>query len=348
MKELILLAGLHKTATTSIQQSCAANQKALFRAGFAYPTLAKPGQAGVSNHTMIFNWFRREPEKAGLLGQWKWSVDLRHRDTTLAALADSFKRMESDLVMAAESISLFSVDELSDMKAWFAGHGWNIRLFCHVRHLGSWMNSMISQRVASAMALPLAVAVDEYRQYQSIVRRRIEAIRSVFPEAEFYSHEEAVRHPGGPVGFFLSNAGIKRSGTFRMVRANEGSSDLATRIISVINEKFGRFDEAGNEKSFVLPHQLLIDQIRQMGQRKFTLRPHEVAPILPLLESDNAWLAETLGPRFHDADLRFEDASLDWTVEDHAKFERAIATAAPDVRDWLDAQRSRLGLRPRG
>ena len=349
MKQLILLAGLHKTATTSIQQSCAANQQALYRVGFAYPTLSHAGQEKLSNHTKALNWFRREPEKAGLLGQFRWpGADPKQRDAFLARFADSLKALPANLVMAAEGVSLFSADELETMKAWFAGQGLEIRLFCHVRHLGSWMNSMISQRVTSGIALPIGVAVDEYLQSQSIVRRRIETIRSVFPRAEFYSHEQAIQHPAGPVGFFMDNAGIKGKGRFRVVRANEGSSDLATRIVSVLNEKFGRFDAAGAINPDFFDNQPFIDQVKRIGRRKFTLRPDEVAPILPLLEADNAWLAETLGQQFHDRNLRFEEVPFDWTPQDVAEFERTLAKAPPPVRDWVDAHRAAIGLQPRG
>lgn len=346
-KQLILLAGLHKTATTSIQRSCAANQKALFKAGYAYPTLSGPGEAGHANHTALLNWFRRDPSRAGLLGQFRWNnVDMRQRETVLAEFAGSMEKLPADMVLAAEGVSLFGAEELTAMKDWFGHRGWEIRIVCHVRHLGSWIHSMIAQRVTSGIALSIAAAVDEYRQYRGIVRRRIETMRQVFPEAEFYSHEAAVRHPSGPVGFFLHNAGIVVAGPVRYVRANEGSSDAATRLVSVVNEKFGRFDAASSSNPAFFDNQGFIDGAKAIGGRKFTLRPAEAAPIVPLLQADNEWLKESLGDQFHDPNIAFVEREPDWTPEALAQAARVIATLPPRVRDWVHSNRSRLGMPP--
>ena len=111
MKQLILLAGLHKTATTSIQRTCAANQRELFGAGFAYPPLASPGDAGGSNHTTILNWFRRDPASAGLMGQFKWAaVSAADGVAFLAGFARSLDKLPDRLLMVAEGVSLFSAD----------------------------------------------------------------------------------------------------------------------------------------------------------------------------------------------------------------------------------------------
>ena len=344
-KQLILLAGLHKTATTSIQHSCAANQAALRRSGYPYPTLADAGASNETNHTRVFNWFREDPARAGLLGQFKWtSADLGNRAPALANFSRALEEMPDHLLMAAEGVSLFTIAELTDLKNWLSVRGWDVRVMCHVRHLASWMNSMIAQRVTSALRLSIGQAVDEYVQYNSIVRRRIEAIKAVFPQAEFYSHEEAVRHPSGPVGFFLQNAGIALPGPVRLLRANEGNSDCATRVFSLINEKFGRFDDGGNLNPAFFGNPAFADALKRIGGRKFLLRPAEVAPILPLLQADNEWLKTHLGQRFHDSALEFQDLSPDWLPESLAQLDDVLRIVPAAVRDWVLANRERLDL----
>jgi hypothetical protein len=345
MKQLILLAGLHKTATTSIQQTCAANQGALFRAGFAYPVMADPKEQAASNNTRFLNWFRQDPAKMGLQGQFKWTqADLGSRDQWLAQLATELEKLPNNLLMAGEGVSLFSADELSDMKGWFAQHGWEIRLVCHVRHLSSWIHSMIAQRVTSPVRLSIPQAIEEYRRYGSIVRHRIETMKQVFPKSEFYSHEQAVQHASGPVGFFFDKVGIKPSGPVRFVRANEGSGDCTTRVLSLINEKFGRFDAAGELNREFFGNPRFIDAVKAIAGPKFRLRPAEVAPILPLLEADNEWLKSNLGPQFHDPRIEFANASIEWTTEGLAQFERILAAVPPPVRDWVHVNRQRLDL----
>ena len=62
MKKLILLAGLHKTGTTSIQKTCRMNLPLLNEAGYAYPLfpLSGPnGGAAPKNHsTFIRTMFK--------------------------------------------------------------------------------------------------------------------------------------------------------------------------------------------------------------------------------------------------------------------------------------------------
>jgi hypothetical protein len=346
VKQVILLAGLHKTATTSIQQTCAANQQRLRRVGVGYPTWSKPGEAG-SNHTLILNCFKQDPASAGLMRQSRWTeAEPGYREQVLARFARVVDDAPGRLLLAAESVSLFTRDELEAMKGWFAERGCGIRLICNVRHLSSWINSMIAQRVTSGVRQTITQAVAEYAAYGSIVRKRIENIRRVFPEAEFHSHEQATRHPAGPVGHFLDNAGIQVPPPFRFVRANEGSSDLATRLVSIVNEKFGRFDDAGRPNPDYYGNQRLADAARTLAGRKFALRPDEAAPILPFLEADNAWLKEALGPAFHDERIGFRRLEPDWTPESLAQFEQIVAPMPAPVRDWVVANRARLGIPP--
>ena len=347
MKQLILLAGLHKTATTSIQRTCAANQRELFQAGFAYPTLASPGDAGGSNHTTILNWFRHDPASAGLMGQYKWATaPLGDGAAFLAGFARSLDKLPDHLLMAAEGVSLFSAQELEGMKAWFAERGWEIRVMCHVRHLSGWMNSMIAQRVTSAICLSIGQAVEEYRQYQSVVRRRIETVRQVFPQADFYSYEQAARHRAGPAGFFLDNAGVHLFSPLRVVRANEGGSDSATRVLSLVNERFGRFEDSGKLNGKFFGDRAFIDSVRRIAGPKFTLRPAEAAPILQLLQADNDWLRATFGDAFHDERLQFDEAPAGWTPEGLTQLQAALATATAPVRDWVASNLPRIGLQP--
>src|SRR5256885_13241342 len=85
-KQLILLAGLHKTATTSIQKTCEANQAILHKAGLAFwatrPSLqpdSAPAEiddgAGQTNHTLLLSAaFKRRMDRSGLVGQLNWSA----------------------------------------------------------------------------------------------------------------------------------------------------------------------------------------------------------------------------------------------------------------------------------
>ena len=337
-KQLILLAGLHKTATTSIQKTCVNNLDLLRRAGLHYP-IDLGGERDKSNHTGVLNaLFRQEPLRLGLQGQFSMRTGARAKAYLAAYTHNARSQLEStdaSLLMAAEGVSVYGVEELAQMKESFARGGRQIRLICHVRHLSGWINSMVAQRVAGAMRLPIGQAVDEFRQFQSVVRTRIENLRAVFPEAEFYSHEQAVRHRLGPVGFFLEKAGVPLTDEMRIIRANEGSGDNGARVLSLINERFGRFDSTGARNPALFKQKGFVKQLKRIPGRKFSLRPDEVAPILPLLRAENEWLRDTLGADFYDEQLEFNDTASDWTEEGMRQCREAMEGMPPDVRSCV-------------
>lgn len=347
MKQLILLAGLHKTATTSIQQTCVANQETIARAGLPYPVAPSADGSVKGNHTEIFNWFRKDPSRAGLMGQFKWThQNFDGRDGELTTLAKIFARMPPRILMAAEGVSLFSLEELTQMRDWFARNGWELRVICHVRHVTGWMNSMIAQRASSGISLSIPQSIEEYRQYGSIVRRRIENILTVFPDARFHSHEKAVRHPTGPVGYFLQSLGVSLAAPIKFIRANEGSSDRATRVLSLVYQRFGRFKADGSTNHQFYDNLRFVDAAKALGGRKFTLRSSEAAPLMTLLQADNEWLRHTLGEDFHDPHPAFDDRPCEWTPESVTQLASIIAKVPSPVGDWLAANIERLDIDP--
>lgn len=347
MKQIILLAGLHKTATTSIQQTCAANLPLLKSAGFDYPFMQQEGK-WESNHSRLVNGlFRREPHKHGLHSQFTMNAtpvpgsQARFREKFATTLTNAQK-----LLIIAENVSLFDVDELQMMKDWFRQQGMQVRMMCHVRHVSGWFNSMVGQRVTGPMRMTIEASVEEFRRHGSIVRGRLQTLRQVFPDAEFYSHERAVQHPQGPVGFYFQNIGFQTSAQLRFVRANEGRSDCATRVLSIINEKFGQFKADGSSNPAYYKGPAVGRLLGEVGGGKFKLRRSEVLPVLDLLESDNQWLRETLGEDFHDARIEFKEAVWRWKPETTQALGPALAAMPKPLRDWAAQNLQRIGIQP--
>jgi hypothetical protein len=344
-KQLILLAGLHKTGTTSIQRTCAVNLKLLHDAGFSYPAAEFQGQ-WESNHTRLFNGlFRREPHKTGLQSQF--TVNVPREPGSLEAHRASFERVIADaarLIIAAEGVSLFDVDELREMKEWFVGRGWQVRVLCHVRHLSGWTSSIVGQRVTGALRMPIPRVVDEFIQYGSVVQRRIENLRQVFPDAEFFSHEQAVQHPQGPVGFFFQAIGFTPPAELKFVRANEGRSDCATRVLSIINEKFGPFDAQARPNAQVFNGEVLTRLLTAVGGQKFKLRQDEAHPLMALLQAENQWLGETLGEDFRDPGLEFKSAQWRWNPETVQQLQPVVGAMPRPVRSWVLSQLPLIGI----
>ena len=333
-KQLVLLAGLNKTGTTSIQQTCAANLKLLRNAGFTYPMEESHGRRQ-SNHTRLLRGlFRREPNMDGLR---------RHLAAhppvvpgSRAVLREKFKAVidEADrLLLIAQGVSLFDVRELQAMKDWFAQFGWETRMLCCVRHLDSWTHSMIDQFVTGTLRQTIPDAVADVVGYGSLVRTRIENIRSVFPDTEFFSFEQAVRHQGGVVGDFFERIGVAAS-DFELVRGNTGRADAVTRVMSVINERYGGFVD-GKPNPRVLGDRARA--ILAVAGPRFKLLKEEGAALLPMVESERQWLGEVLGPAFVGGPLGLASAPAVAPPELNA----ALATLPRKVQVWVQ-QAARL------
>ena len=335
-KLVILLAGLHKTATTSIQRACVANQDKLQEAGLIIPLTSHEVDNAGNHSNMLHLMFREAPHRAGTMGQFSQHAPAeaaRAKRQRRAGFAAKLQRTQRDVVLMAEGVSTFSAAELGDMKAWFAEHGRDVRLVCHVRHLGSWLNSMVAQRVVAGPRLSLAAALDEFVQRGSLVRHRIENLREVFADAEFYSHEQAARHAGGPAGFFFEKLGAAAPKALATARANEGNSEIAVRAMSILNEKFGRYLPDGSPNAKILDEQAL--PLRRIGGEKFVLRAHDVTPLLPLIEAENQWLKEALGPGFHDGQLSYSPEPFAWTKEHMEQLAPALAGLPAEARSWV-------------
>ena len=345
-KQLILLAGLHKTATTSIQRTCMLNAGLLKDAGFDYPEVQGDDRS-VGNHTRFLNkLFKTDPGRGGLLGQFVLDAgsplddERANRRRRFARALQGVERV----VMAAEGVSTFSFDELAGMREWFEREGWTIRLLCQVRHLDSWTNSMVAQRVVSAYRLPIERAVGEFTAYGSLVQRRIENLRTAFPEAEFQSHELAVQHSGGPVGAFFDWIGFRAPSGLRMMQARTGMSDRAARVLSLINERFGPFAATGQPSPDAFDDPSVTRLVRKIEGRKFWLREQEASALLPLMKAENEWLGRELGAQYLAQGLRFNNEPVDWTPEDLTQLRQALEAMPPQVRSWVVAHQSRLGI----
>lgn len=321
-KRLILSVGLQKTASTSLQQTCAANRGLLQAAGFGYPRFSfsadgEPRES--SNHTGLLKFmFASVP-----------GFDQERRAAVRGKLAASLQAEPAGALMVAEGVSIFKVDALREMRSWFQEQGWELEVVCHVRHLSTWVPSMVGQRVTGHLRRTIPDMLDEFVRRGGLARPRIENIREVFPDARFRSHERAVKHPQGPVGFFLEEIGVPLDG-IKFKNAREGRSDCAVRTMSVLHEKFGRDDPRGKAAGELL---------KAITGPKFLLREAEAAPLLPMIDEENRWLRDTFGEDFVGPPMSY--GPVDWTDAGRAALAAALKKMPPEARKWLVDNKAR-------
>jgi hypothetical protein len=339
-RELILYVGLHKTASSSIQATCAANQSLLRAKGFAYPIFTMEDGEKQANHTRILrNLFRRAPDRIGLdgviaAGHGTWTRT--EREKVKAGLAATLLSSNGRAILAAEGMSTYSFEELTAAREWLISSGFEPRVICHVRHLSSWLNSMIAQRVSGQLGLTIAEAIQELVRAGGLVKPRIEVVRSVFPGAEFFSHETAVAHRHGPAGFFLETAGVEDFTGMKWKRANDGASELAVRTRSLVNERFGRARWQGPVDAYHrFTSQAGVLAIQDLPGPKFKLLESEAQPLMNLIASENAWLLEKFGQALHDPDPAFPREPIKVPTEATARLKAAVDLCESELKEYL-------------
>jgi hypothetical protein len=214
MAHLILHIGTHKTASTTLQDTLAANRAALARQGVVYP---KIGQA-TGHHTLATHWIDlpaiyHEPEPAA--AHWQGLAAHARDGATVILSSEEFSRWKPQAVDFAE-VRRFAAPFARTTVVCFLrnqlGFIQSIYLQMAKRAPPNSFESLIAGALAGNHAAGMFL---DYGQLHAHVARG-------FPEAEilFLPYEAACRHPGGLVGCFLERVGL---GALRVEAAPDAS-----------------------------------------------------------------------------------------------------------------------------
>ncbi|XEC93759.1 hypothetical protein AB6A23_20745 [Paenibacillus tarimensis] len=243
INEIILHVGLHKTGTTSIQQTLflKGNSNFLESKGYLYPN-----SWNVNHSIPVYNLFCDHPEKYHINIKNEYSI-AEIRDINKRYLkrleAEIVERDQTKLIISGEDISSLSLDNLIALKKYLRSISTNdvtIRVIIYVRNPITWSISAIQTMIKGGETYQ-----NTFQHLSFILinlfRNNITKFVQVFgkEQVDIYTFEEAVAHASGPVGHFLSSLGFSDNeiGNFNIVRANESASQTAVDIMSFINEK---------------------------------------------------------------------------------------------------------------
>ena len=290
MGQVIIHAGFHKTATTSIQKTFAKNRKQLEKLGFYYPLFYLDDRL-IDNHSMPFSsLFMSNPEQYHMNARWK--VDANEANQQYEQqLNDILQKKLNKILISGEGISHLTESEISRMIEKIYSYGHSIRLIIFVRSPFSYLTSFMQQQIKGGISI-------EKANYSS-TKSKIEKFISIFPETEFYSFQESCKHNHGPIGYFLNLIGVKNYSEIEFVHSNSNRSisNQSARLISYINEKQPFFI---NKKVNPFRYQGDIWSLYQYQGNKFKLTNNETKRFRTVLDKDNEYLSEELGVEFCD------------------------------------------------
>jgi hypothetical protein len=218
MARIVLHIGTHKTGTTTIQATLAANRRPLARCGIIYPKTGGPPP----HHVLATHWMGG-PSRWGFISplrRWQ-KIVARHAGTDATVLLSSelFSRRRPPSVNFAE---------LAEMLAPFDER----LVVCALRNQVAYLQSIFLQisRKAPAKigpflngALRPEYPTGVFLDYGALYDRLLTGFAP--EEIAFFSYENAVRAPGGILGALFKRAGLPAVALTRLSRDSNVSPD---------------------------------------------------------------------------------------------------------------------------
>ncbi len=347
MNHCIFHIGMHKTGTSSIQESL---YYGLRDPSFLYFGFGEPnGSRGLKT------LFGDEPEqvmgnkKLGLSGERLH----RYRRSLLGQLERAMQRastLGNTLILSAEDAWHMSTDELSRFLRFMEASQFSVKVILYLRPWKPWLESWFQQRIRVGWRnLQL---VPENLQYLSY-RNRILALEAIFGigQVQLVKFDPAYFPGGCVVEDFFRRLGI-RFDPARIRRVNESLSLPATRLLYTYYKLGPGF---GVGRFSVLSHNLMAHvALARLKGPPVRFHSSLVASLLAELEAERSWVAERLGVPFdediekddqgecirNESDLyRYDRGSLEWLAA-------SIGCSPSDDPVEVAAQMHRLRHRP--
>jgi hypothetical protein len=285
--------GMHKTGTTSIQQTLARHRAMLRESyGVVYPAVS-------SNHSIpLFSLFCDAPaEYSGNIiagATSKEDIATRNQDFADRLKADLDAGGET-LVLSGEDLGLLTRPGVHRLKKWLSGHAESIRILAYVREPVAWATSHAQQQVRQGKVLETLLQGALVPRF----RRRLTPWMVAFGKenVSVSDFDVARAGPAGLVGHFTDQLGLPESvhETLVQKRSNESLSAEAVTLMSALNALKPAFvdNRASADRA------AKIDPIfaRIKGAR-FRLPAEAIARTEAMSAAEVAWLGETFGLSF--------------------------------------------------
>ncbi len=309
LKTCFLHLGLHKTASSSFQQTCASNRRFLDGQGLHYPIFAcqysQPKRLKINNHSVpLRSLYDQKPQNYHINKRWK-ITRLKDAIADYESQLNTALSVESSIVLSGEGLSLLSGQALSRLAQRIQAAGFEIRPLALVRSPLDYAHSIAQQLIRGGQHLelvgcgPLLVPQTMKRLTIPDGQRELTMLRSVFGEdLQLVPFRRACAHPHGPVGYLLEEfCGVSNLELIRFQNSQESKSNGWVRVQNLINRRWPIFDQ---QKQLNPDHFRLQDDLASTG--KFRLTRTEVDLLKDQLAQSNQAMVDLLSEEFVLAD----------------------------------------------
>jgi len=240
LNEIFLHIGLHKTGSTSIQETLYMNRDILEERSFLYP------KCFPSNHSVpMYSAFCDSPEN--------YYMNIRHQRGTeqvkefnkqnlMNLEKEIYASKAKKLIISAEELSVLPKANLARLKKYLKKYSKKIKVIIFVRNPVSWGASLMQEKIKGGATYESAFE-STLNELRTLYKTRVGNSLKLFKNVEVIKFEDAIQHEKGLVGHFLSSIGFDTDEIemFKQVRINESISNLAADIMSYINSKIPIF-----------------------------------------------------------------------------------------------------------
>ncbi|WND03201.1 hypothetical protein QGN29_02315 [Temperatibacter marinus] len=330
MKTVYLHVGIHKTATTSIQQSLIDSRHYLSEQGYYLP-IYRFFRNPTGNHSaLMYTVFSSSPENYH--NNVRHTIPLAKRIGKYRQILDEWTATDKDLILSGEDISLLSKVELSNLKTYFEQKGFTVVVLMYLRRPYPLLLSHYQQILKTGRYTTLGQVELPFAKYQKI--------RSVFSTVKVFSFEEVKMLDGGVTDHFYKALGIAKESAVPYYDINKSSSDQVVRMLRYLN-----FKEPLISKNIALnPHRKNHDTyvFDQIQGDQFKLTQAQFEPLKRRIAIENKYLFKHLGSAYVDQKIELYAGPKPWTELQRSKALTLSAGFSPQVQtvitDYLNRQ----------
>jgi hypothetical protein len=321
---IVIHFGMHKTGTSSIQESFFQNLKdpRFHYVNFGMANASKSISTAFRINPARYSHYVKSGTSAAQLQKLKAKA-LQRLDAEIAHSNDR------TLILSGENIGQLSETEIGDLRNFLIRKGKSVSAIAYVRKPKEYMESAFQQRVkGGTQELDFDKLYPRYfsrfNKFDAVFGRESVILRIFDPK--IFSGNCVIQD-------FCEQLGVKFLPE-DVIRVNDALSLPALSLLYAYR-KFGPGFGVGPR--VVHENKLLVDRLRTLPGPKLRFHSSVVEPVIKKYRSDIAWMQDRLGGSL-DEDLYKDDNSAVRSEEDVLQF-------TPESLCWLEEQ---LGWRPAG
>ena len=239
---------MHKTASTTIQNTLFNDKSKLAEAGFLYPEY-RAGDIFISNHSIPFySLFREQPEKYHFNVSCGYTnseaINTLHEEYSRQLLGQITGFKGETLVISGEDISHLKKDELEKLRIYFLemthpGVSFKVVLMC--RHPVSRFRSFLQASICN-FGITMNKAIEYHLLPNKLYRNLTSNFSEVFGRENIsvIKYEDAITNRHGPAGAFLAVIDKDLPDKIKpdIVRENPAHTYETVALLDAVNRTF--------------------------------------------------------------------------------------------------------------